>query len=263
MGIFDKLFGPSEVEKLLKKRDVEGLIEELQKANYCDAAEALRQIGDKRAVAPLIKALEDHAAKGEVCINLVNALGEFGDERAVTPLAKLLENPGTDGEVCIVIVGALAQIWGERAIEALAKALSDEIRGKKDMIGLMEVSVGMAATHVLRRIGKPAVEPLIKMLESGDVDMAGDAAHALGIITDNRAIEPLIRALGIKDARVAEPSTLVRSLGSKYWRVHDNAAVALQNIGEPAIEPLTRALEDKNKDVCEGAEKILKKIRKK
>lgn len=258
MGIFDKLFGPSEVEKLKEKRDVEGLIEELQKANYCDAAEALRQIGDKRAVAPLIKALEDHAAKGEVCINLVNALGEFGDERAVAPLAKLLENPSTDGEAYIVIVGALAQIGEGGPIEALAKVISDEI-----IIELKDMEVFLAAIHVLRQIGKPAVEHLIKMLESGDVDMAGDAAHALGIITDNRAIEPLIRALGIKDARVAEPSTPVRSLGSKCWRVHDNAAVALQNIGEPAIEPLTKALEDKNKDVREGAEKILKEIRRK
>jgi len=45
--------------------------------------------------------------------------------------------------------------------------------------------------------------------------------------------------------------------------VHENAANALQIIGDPAIEALTRAPKDKNKDVCKRAEKILKWIQKK
>lgn len=271
MGIFDKLFGPSEVEKLKEKRDVEGLIKELQKANYCDAAEALRQIGDKRAVVPLIKVLEDHAARGEVCLKAVKALGEFGDERAVLALAKLLENDRTDGEVCISIVNALGQIGGERAIKSLTEAMSDNIRGRKDLIGLMEVSVAMAATHAIEKIGEPAVEPLIRILEdesrkanpiaaldmtirdrlaaraSAADMMAAGAADALGIIKDNRAIEPLIKALEYDG----------------YLKICDNAAVALQKIGEPAIEPLTKALEDENEKVRERAKKILKEIQKK
>jgi len=260
MGIFDKLFGPSEVEKLKEKRDVEGLIKELQEANYCDAAEALRQIGDNTAVVPLINALEDHADRGEVCINVVNALGKFGDERAVTPLAKILENEGTDGEVCISIVNVLGQIGNERAIEALIRAFPDKIRGLRSGIGLLETTVGLAATYAVGSIGEPAVEPLIRALHNYHyyycensnprasilAEGAAGAAHALGIIKDNRAIEPLIRAFE-----------------SKYWQVRDNAAVALEIIGEPAIEPLTKALDNENKDVRKVARKILKKIQKK
>jgi hypothetical protein len=77
----------------------------------------------------------------------------------------------------------------------------------------MEVSVGMAAIYAIRRIGEPAVEPLIRILEvesrkanpiptsdmtikerlaaraSASDKMAVGAADALGIIKDNRANE--------------------------------------------------------------------------
>lgn len=163
MGIFKKMFGPSEVEKLAKERDVEGLIKELEKADYMNAAEVLRQIGDERAVVPLIKALEYHFAKGEVCLNVVQALGEFGDERAVAPLITILENPGTDAEVCYSIVSALAQIGGERAIEALIKALSD-VRSKPSLSPIVPCVMD-SARYALEKIGKPAVGPLTKAIE--------------------------------------------------------------------------------------------------
>jgi len=61
MGIFGRLFKPN-VQRMEKKRDVEGLIKALK---YEDsivrlrAVRALGKIGDARAVGPLIQALED------------------------------------------------------------------------------------------------------------------------------------------------------------------------------------------------------------
>jgi len=155
MGFLDKLFGPSEVEKLKEKRDVEGLIGKINLGyrGCSDVCKALGQIGDERAVAPLIEVLEK-SKDNDSRKTAATALGQIGDERAVMLLDKLLEDDGTDGELCLSIVGALGQIGGERAIRALTKAMSDEFRGKKDLIGLMEVSVGMAATHAIRRIRK-------------------------------------------------------------------------------------------------------------
>ncbi len=272
MGIFDKLFGPSKVEKLKEERDVEGLIGKINfgYGGCSDVCQALRQVGDERAVAPLIEVLERSKDK-DTQKAAATALGQIGDERAVMPLDKLLEDNGTDGELCLSIVGALGQIGGERAIRALTKAMSDEIRGKKDLIGLMEVSVSMATTHAIKRIGEPAVEPLIRILEeesrnanpiairdmtirerlaarsSAADKMATGAADALGIIRDNRAIEPLVKALAYNG----------------YLEICDRAAAALGNIGESAVESLTKALEDENEKVRERAKEILKWIQKK
>ena len=54
-----------------------------------NAAIALGKIGDKRAVEPLIKALEDGDYNGRR--GAIKAMGNIGDERAVEPLIKALE----------------------------------------------------------------------------------------------------------------------------------------------------------------------------
>jgi len=51
------------------------------------------------------------------------------------------------------------------------------------------------AVEALRRIGEPAVGPLIESLKDRDEDIRGGAANALGEIGDRRAVEPLIQAL--------------------------------------------------------------------
>ena len=61
MGIFDGLFKPN-VERLQEKKNVKGLIKALRHKDRrvrSEAAEALGEIGDKRAVEPLIQALKD------------------------------------------------------------------------------------------------------------------------------------------------------------------------------------------------------------
>ena len=58
------------------------------------AAEALGDIGDARAVGPLIHALKDDIARagyiGELAAVVVEALGDIGDERAVPALTEVL-----------------------------------------------------------------------------------------------------------------------------------------------------------------------------
>lgn len=82
------------VRELKAKRDVEGLIKALEDGREKVrqiAAKALGEIGDKRAVEPLIRLLEHESEYGVVLRTAVDALGNIGDKRAVTPLTRILE----------------------------------------------------------------------------------------------------------------------------------------------------------------------------
>jgi HEAT repeat protein len=74
------LFGPPDVEKMKVKRDVKGLIKALGYRKYKwvreRAARALGQIGEARAVAPLLTALRDSSR--DVCQTAAEALVKIG-----------------------------------------------------------------------------------------------------------------------------------------------------------------------------------------
>ncbi len=77
-----------------EKRDVEGLIRILKKELYWfarkKAAEALGNIGNAKAVEPLIMALKDK--NGDVQWKATVALGEIGDKKAIDSLNELLKH---------------------------------------------------------------------------------------------------------------------------------------------------------------------------
>jgi HEAT repeat protein len=156
-------FGPPDVEKLKRKRDVPGLIKALGYQKEDDreaAAEALVQIGAP-AVKPLIDILNDNDRS--VRWYAVRALGQIGDPAAVEPLIAASTDPLVS--VRSVAVGALVQI-GAPAVKALIAALPS-----------------WAAAEALGRIGDTrAVEPLIAVLPNWT------AINALGKIGDVRAV---------------------------------------------------------------------------
>lgn len=165
-------------------------------------------------------------------------------------LIKALEDPHTDGNTCLGIVNELEQIGTERTIRALVKAFPlgvNQIRGKKDLIGIMEVSVNMAIHYALQRIDKAVLgEAIVRALSSEDKDEANGAAYAAA-------------SFGIKDSRAIEP--LIAAINGKVFYSSDYAACALESIGEPAVERLTEALKDESKkDVHERIQQIFKKI---
>jgi HEAT repeat protein len=112
------------VQRLKAKGDVDGLIEAL---DYQDdhnvrlaAASALGRIGDKRAVKPLIVALDDQRRVKEIS---AQALGQIGDPRALEPLIKTL---GVENwEVRSTVAKALGKIGDPRAIKPLISLLRD------------------------------------------------------------------------------------------------------------------------------------------
>ena len=122
------------------------------------------------------------------------------------------------------------------------------------------------------------VERLIKKLRTGrrkgNFDERAAAADELGHMGDERAVKPLVKALGDKDAHLRfhaadalaeiggpaiEP--LIKALGGKDENVRHSATQALGEMGDArAVEPLIKLLEDEDKDVRSNAAWALKKI---
>jgi HEAT repeat protein len=121
--------------------------------------------GDVKA---LIKALRDGETSDLAKIALVNM-----GEPAVQPLVKALR----DGSVSFIAAKVLKDI-GPPAIEPLVKALGNK-RGS-----------GFAAT-ALEDIGEPSVGALIDALEGNGERTRILAVRALGVIGDQRAVNPI------------------------------------------------------------------------
>ncbi len=121
----------SRISKMEENRDVEGLIRILkeEKNNRNSAALALGDIGDARAVEPLIQALKDKNAGVRRVV--ADALGKIKDERVIEPLIQALED--RDDDVRFRAAEALTKAlehYDEDTQEAARKAL-EKIRFKK------------------------------------------------------------------------------------------------------------------------------------
>jgi len=135
------------------------------------------------------------------------------DPRTIAPLiAALNDTDDIVGEMAAHILGELKE---RRAIMPLIATLRKT--------GARE-GAGVAA---LIKIGEPAVVPLIGALRDKEPLARRGAANALGHLRDSRAVEPLMAAL-----RDGEAS------------VRCEAALALVEIGRPAMHALIAALRD-------------------
>ena len=266
-------------------------------------AKALGKIGDKRAVEPLINALWDTTnfpvlesivealnkidpdwSKSETAKKLVSdiiivlnnkrkscwdfkrniwVLGEIGDKRALKPLIRILKKR-KDYKIRASAARALSKI-GKPAIEPLLKLL----RSKNS-------EVRMLAAEALADIGDPAVDRLIDILENIHSDIRKEAAQILGEIGNKRAIEPLIKALGSRnfgssivaiealdkidpDWSKSEEAKKLIPLSIKAWKdgntqSRESAVWVLGTLGdERVVEHLINALKDNDKYVRKAA----------
>ena len=174
------------------------------------AAEVLVKIGEP-AVEPLIRALKDE--NQFVRWGAAMALGEIGDKRAVEPLINALKDE--DSDVRMEAAEALDQMgWKpgyatEKAYYLVAKKEWDEAvklgePAVEPLINALKSRWEAAAAEALVKIGEPAVEPLIHALKDEDSDVRAAAAMALGKIGDERAVEPLTEALEDESYQVRE-----------------------------------------------------------
>ena len=213
LAFFDR-FNPAEllgpdVKKLTERGDIAGLarlLEHKEPQVQYEAAEALGNLGDEKAVGPLITALKRDEFSG-VRWKAAEALSKLGNP-AVGPLIAALQYPDDDVRWKAAI--ALGEIGNPDAIDPLIALLADDDR-----------FVRSRAAHALSMIGEIAVGHLIHALKSGNPATRRGAALALGKIKNASAVEPLILAL-------ADEQAMVRA----------EAAAALASIGTPALGPL-------------------------
>jgi len=124
------LFGPPDIETLKAKRDVEKLVKVLVSPKISEdwrrarraAATALGELGDARAVQPLIEALKD--GDNSIATIAAKALGEIGSGEAVEPLIFALKDKRHT--VRAQAATALGHLRDVRAVEPLIMALQDK-----------------------------------------------------------------------------------------------------------------------------------------
>ena len=257
------VFGTSKpnVEKLRTKEDVKGLVKALQCKDVTvreKAAEALGVTKDVRAIIPLINALKDENVRGSAAY----ALGDIGDARAVGPLIRALNDEGIVREqhgIPIGVRGAVARALtkiGEPAIEPLISVIEEKsgaIQEKSiitlhNIMGVLHHERDILADEEVQRVQRfkleRAIEPLIDALRRQDIQHDADIPSGmhfmglpnciislLGMIRDERAVEPLIEIL-----ERGKPEGLILY-----------SAFALGKIGsKKAVEPIRKAITDCN-----------------
>jgi HEAT repeat protein len=172
----------------LQADKVDYLIQQLNQGDVyvrMHAAKKLGDIGDSRAVQPLIAVLNDD----KTGIRAADALAQIG-KPSVEPLTDALKHESPIGRRNAAL--ALGKIGDDRGVNSLIHALKDS-----DLI------VRRNAVQALGEIrDTSAVEPLIDALTDKVPVVRRYAASALGEIEDKRAVLPLIGALKDYDAIV-------------------------------------------------------------
>ncbi|MDE0300511.1 MAG: HEAT repeat domain-containing protein [Candidatus Poribacteria bacterium] len=165
------------LKRIYKQGDRDKLLKSLKKAikskdnrDRHDAHWVLAEIGKDApgTIVPLLVELLDHKRK-ETRLNAVKALGEIRDENAIPELVKIV-NSGS------------------------AKRAKDR----------ESPEVRQLAVEALGKIGGAAVKELVEIAENKGSSLRVDAIQALATLGDERAVNPLLNALGEQGSREVE-----------------------------------------------------------
>jgi len=183
-----------------------------------EAARALGELGDRRAVNPLIELLGDD--NRYVRREAAKSLGKIGDEHAIPALINALKDEDRYGrEGAAEGLGGM----GEKAFSSLIRAIKDDdwhvrmgaaiafrIIGDKDalkvLIPAMKDENRFVRREVIKSLGRigdhSVIDTLIAALKDPDRSVRLRAVSALSKCNDKRVIEPLIEALNDEDSGV-------------------------------------------------------------
>jgi HEAT repeat protein len=243
------------------------------------AARALADFGDHaELVAPaLVAMLQD--ADPQVVGNALDALASIGPE-VVDRIAGALKNP----DLRHYATRLLYRLGPEaaEAVPALTQALQEPVTDANDAAFRVETQMALAA---IGPAAAPAVQELIKSLDSDDIDIRGTACYALGKIgaEASNAVGPLRNCLQHLDPTESGPvwwallqirpddreiiqaiaPRLIAALEQPSALVRAEAAAALGNLGEdalPALPRLKQLQEDPDPAVQEAAGQAVRKL---
>ena len=249
------------------------------------AVEALGRIRDLRSVSPLIAALRDKDTSVRRVVNesLNKITPDWPQSEAVTQqVPEFIEAlQDDDRDVRQATAEALAYFRDPRSVEPLIALLRDkDSRVRETAVEALEKVApnwpqSEAATH--------QVPEFIVVLQNGELRLRFISAVVLGVVRDNRAIEPLIAALRDKDSHVRDAAAdslegidpkwphsetamrqvpeFIAVLNATDAKVREVAARMLGAISDSrALEPLIVTLHDEDSRVRTAAAKALGKI---
>ena len=178
------------------------------------AAKSLGQIGDQRAVQPLISHLENTNETVRQAIS--NSLADLGP-LSVEPLIKVAGDPNS--LVRQTAIGVLGKVGDKRAVTPLIAVLSERGLRESAANALAELGEPLGKTFVKALHGdRPSleqmtagkdprfVEQLLNTLGDQEPSVQKDAALALGQMCDGRAVPWLIQALRKGGSVFSHPS---------------------------------------------------------
>jgi len=220
------------------------------------AAGALGDMKDTESVPTLIKAAEEElpvkSRANNARIAAMRALVKIGDKRAVPTLMKVLTTSADDQDFLLNQKAALglAEFRDPSSIPALIKGLFMTGRG---------TGIFQECRLALVRIGQPAVDPLIQLLQEKNADIQEMAAKfkfeepppvgTPGVVPHKAAI-----LLGDLRAKKAVPALTARLHMKARGDEHRSALIALGYIASPAaVEAILADLKDAKTDPAERA----------
>jgi HEAT repeat protein len=237
--------------------DISGLADPDWKTRW-KACQTLGEVGDQRAVQPLIRALSDR--NQWVRIVAAEALGQIGDEGATRALIFALNDDSIWVRRASVV--ALGKIGDEEAIPPLMNRLLDPPNRQ------WPEEVRDTIAQALGAIGELAFQTLIHALRDPDPWVSCAAARALGQIGDPQAIAPLadltkqehgmVRSFAtqalahIADVRAVRAALTTDEAPRAFWKL-----MALKEIDESTISQLQGLLEDPDPQVRRQAAEVL------
>jgi HEAT repeat protein len=200
------------------------------------AAEALGQIGDEDAVAPLVAALDRPEASVSSIVDALATIHRhyadmFGSGAQIEDLARrsisaagaqriidaAAQASGASLRNLVVVLGWLRGPGVERALTLMlgnpavqGELIAAIVRFGASMVDVLveplrrdDLETRRAAVTALGHIGDVrAVPALVALLEDGDRDLLVPVAGALARLGDRRAFEPLVALLGDQDIQV-------------------------------------------------------------
>lgn len=162
----------------------------------CAAVDALGQLGDLRAVRPLLFLVESEGAEGPIYEEAVRALGLIGDPRGAQAVRQAFETTRSEA----VFADVLAAMFGVGAVD--------------DIIELAESGDPVTRRGVcddLIRLASPrAAATVASLLVDPDEDVRMAAREALGRTADDAVVEEIVN--GLEDPRVDVRSMAIELL---------------------------------------------------
>jgi HEAT repeat protein len=210
------------------------------------AAGALGDLREKgsEAVPALAKALERplpiKSRANNVRLAAIRAMAKIGDKRAVPSLAKVLTTSADEQDFMLNMKAALAlaELRDPAAIPALIKGLFMTGRG---------INIFQECRLALVRIGEPAIEPLIELLNEKNPEI-NEMARKLDFEKYTPGIVPFKAAYLLGDLRAAKavPALAARLKIPAKSGEHKSIMIALGFIGtKDAVAILLNTLQDK------------------